>query len=182
VHERPLHRLRRLRAHGPSPDGLACDDGVACSTGDACRSGTCAAAGTACGIDSAWPSAGGDPRRAHARPRCPARQRHAGADGHVAGRPRRRLRDRLDGTIFATDARQVSTIEPDGATVLFAAVPATDLLLRQDGGLYATMFEGGNVLRALDADGAPRWAFDGIPVAAPAIGPSGAITCRAASP
>jgi outer membrane protein assembly factor BamB len=153
------------------PDAFACDDGIACSQGDACRSGLCAATGSTCSLAGAWPMAGHDPRHTHATPllgpSAPTLKWSSTGpevDAYV-------IAD--DGTIYATGARQVRTIRPDGVETALASVAATDLVLRQDGGFYATSPMG--VLQSLDAAGTLQWMFGIAPLRPPSIGLSGAI-------
>jgi hypothetical protein len=154
-------------------DGIACDDGIACSEGDSCRNGQCTAGSSACAPAGAWPAAAHDAQHTHATtllgPAAPTPK----WTSPVPGVSTFVIAD--DGTILATDGQQVETISPDGAVAPLAAVPAFDLALRQDGGIYAMTREPANVLRSLGADGTPRWAFDTTPLSPPAIGPSGVV-------
>jgi outer membrane protein assembly factor BamB len=155
-------------------DGFACDDGIACSQGDACRSGQCAATGSTCSLSGAWPMAGHDPRHTSATPllgpSAPTLKwssTGAAVDAYV-------ISD--NGTIYATSAGQVRMFRPDGVETAFASVAATDLVLRQDGGLYAISPMG--VLQSLDAAGTSQWMFGTAPLRAPSIGLSGALYSR----
>ncbi|HXU02763.1 MAG TPA: PQQ-binding-like beta-propeller repeat protein, partial [Polyangia bacterium] len=154
-------------------DGIACDDGIACSQGDACRSGQCVAPSSACALSGAWPATAHDGQHTNATsllgPAAPTLKWASPVPGAgvfvIAG----------DGTIFASDGQRLQTIDNDGVAAPLATVPAIDLMLRQDGGLYATTAETTTMLQALGADGALQWTLDATPISAPVIGPSGAI-------
>ena len=152
-------------------DGIACDDGIACSEGDFCWNGQCAAKSSSCAPPAAaWPMAAHDAQRTRATtllgPTTPTTKWATPVPGVsafvIAG----------DGTIYAGDTQKVQSISPDGVATPLAAMPALDLVLRQDGGLYATAYDTSFVLRALGADGLAQWTFEST---APAVGPSGAV-------
>jgi outer membrane protein assembly factor BamB len=157
----------------PVADGTVCDDGIFCGQGDTCRAGQCAPATSSCSLVGPWPTSGHDAQQTHATPLLgpgapPPRGQAAGpsaANFVIAG----------DGTLYATGGGQVRTISATGVVTPFASVAAIDLVLRPDGGLYATTPPSTGVLHALGADGTPQWTFTAAPVWPPAIGPSGAI-------
>ena len=66
----------------------------------------------------------------------------------------------------------MSAINAEGVAAPLAAIPARDVVLREDGGLYATT---SSTLYALGAAGETQWTFDAAFVSPPAVGPSGAI-------
>jgi outer membrane protein assembly factor BamB len=159
-------------------DGIACDDGIACSEGDFCWNGQCTAKSSSCApAAEAWPMAAHDAQRTRATallgPATPATKWAGPVPGVsafvIAG----------DGTIYAADGQKVQSINPDGVATPLATVPALDLALRQDGGLYATTYGLSNGLRALRADGLAQWTFESTSLSVPEIGPSGALYAMA---
>ena len=154
----------------PRVDGVPCSDGVTCSDGDACHAGQCRAASSSCGSAGAWPSLAHD--AAHTRATTLLGPTSGAVKWGLPGPRASAFGIAGDGTIYATDGHQMSTIDAGGAAAPLAAVPARDVVLRENGGLYATT---SSTLQALGAAGETQWTFDAAFVSPPAVGPSGAI-------
>jgi outer membrane protein assembly factor BamB len=149
-----------------------CDDGIACSQFDACQHGVCTATASTCGLDGAWPAAGYDQR--HTRAGLPGPSTPT-VTWSSPGPAVSTFVIADDGTLFATGGGAVRAISPDGIESPFAAVAATDLVLRKDG-LYATEQPSAGLLHSFDATGVEQWTFQTTaPLSPPVISSVGAI-------
>ena len=134
-----------------------CDDGIACTQLDACEHGVCVPRESICGLADGWPATLHDERHTRAGLWGPATPTLAWS---TPGPAVSRYVIAGDGTIFATaGSNGVLAITPDGVATKFAAVPAYDLALRADGGLYAIEQPQEGLLHAFDSTGAEQWAF-----------------------